>query len=85
MLELQYNTYLRFYHMGQYFMEPRYYYDVPLNKVLHFIWNVGLKKGVSQEGKHNRSLKFMVQGARLLWLTPHKFMGHSFPQSSSAC
>jgi hypothetical protein len=38
-------TYLRFCHLSQFFMEPSNYYDVPINKVLHFIRSVGLIKG----------------------------------------
>jgi hypothetical protein len=38
-------VYLRFRHLGQFFMVPSDYYDAPINKVLHFIWNVGLIKG----------------------------------------
>jgi hypothetical protein len=38
-------AYLRFRHLGQFFMEPSDYYDVPVNKVLHFIRGVGLIKG----------------------------------------
>jgi hypothetical protein len=38
-------TYLRFRHLGQFFMEPSDYYDAPINKVLHFIRGVGLIKG----------------------------------------
>jgi hypothetical protein len=38
-------------------MEPNDYYGAPINKVLHFIQNVGLIKG-----KHNRSLLVAVQG-----------------------
>jgi hypothetical protein len=30
-------AYLRFCHLGQFFMEPSDYYDVPINIVLHFI------------------------------------------------
>jgi hypothetical protein len=30
-------AYLRFNHLGQFFMESRDYYDAPINKVLHFI------------------------------------------------
>jgi hypothetical protein len=37
-------AYLRFRHMGQFFMEPSDYYDDPINKVLHFIRGVGLIK-----------------------------------------
>jgi hypothetical protein len=37
-------AYLRFRHLGQFFMEPSDYYDTPIN-VLHFIQNVGLIKG----------------------------------------
>jgi hypothetical protein len=35
-------TYLKFRHLGQFLMEPSDYYDAPINKVLHFIWSVGL-------------------------------------------
>jgi hypothetical protein len=35
-------AYLRFRHLGQLFMEPKDYYDAPINKVLHFILSVGL-------------------------------------------
>jgi hypothetical protein len=38
-------AYLRFHHLGQFFMEPSDYYDTPIYKVLHFIWGVGLIKG----------------------------------------
>jgi hypothetical protein len=38
-------AYLRFRHLGQFFMEPSDYYDAPMNKVLHFIRSVGLIKG----------------------------------------
>jgi hypothetical protein len=54
-------AYLRFRHLGQFFMEAIDYYDVPINRVLHFIRSVGLIK-VNQKGKHNRSLMVMVQG-----------------------
>jgi hypothetical protein len=30
---------------NRFFMEPSDYYEVPINKVLHFIWSVGLIKG----------------------------------------
>jgi hypothetical protein len=38
-------AYLRFCHVGQFFMEPSDYYDAPINKVLHFIPGAGLIKG----------------------------------------
>jgi hypothetical protein len=38
-------AYLRFRHLGQFFMEPGDFYDVPIGKVLHFIRSVGLTKG----------------------------------------
>jgi hypothetical protein len=41
-------AYLRFRHLGQYFLEPSGYYDAPINKVIHFILNVGLIKGQSK-------------------------------------
>jgi hypothetical protein len=37
-------AYLRFRHLGQFFMAQSDYYDAPQNKVLHFIRNVGLIK-----------------------------------------
>jgi hypothetical protein len=37
-------AYLKFHHLDQFFMEPIDYYDVPINKVLHFIQSVGLIK-----------------------------------------
>jgi hypothetical protein len=36
---------IRFRHLGQFFMEPSDYYDAPIDKVLHFIRDVGLIKG----------------------------------------
>jgi hypothetical protein len=36
---------LRFRHLGQFFMEPSDFYYAPINKVLHFMWSVGLIKG----------------------------------------
>jgi hypothetical protein len=38
-------VYLRFRHLGQFFMEPSDFYDAPIIKVLHFIRSVGLIKG----------------------------------------
>jgi hypothetical protein len=38
-------AYLRFRLLGQFFMEPDDFYDVPIGKVLHFIQSVGLTKG----------------------------------------
>jgi hypothetical protein len=35
-------AYLRFRHLGQFFMEPSDFYDAPIFKVLHFIRSVGL-------------------------------------------
>jgi hypothetical protein len=37
-------AYTRFRHLGQYFMEPSDYYDVPIDKVVHFIRSVRLIK-----------------------------------------
>jgi hypothetical protein len=36
--------YLRFRHLGQFFMDPSDCYDAPINNVLHFIRGVGLIK-----------------------------------------
>jgi hypothetical protein len=36
---------LRFRHLGQFFMEPSDYNVDAINKVLHFIRSVGLRKG----------------------------------------
>jgi hypothetical protein len=41
-------AYLRFHHLGQFFMEPSDYYDAPINKVLHFIRSVKLIKCYSK-------------------------------------
>jgi hypothetical protein len=38
-------AYLRFRHLGQFFMEPSDYYDAPIYMVLHFIRDVGLITG----------------------------------------
>jgi hypothetical protein len=38
-------AHLRFPHLGQFFMEPCDFYNVPIGKVLHFIRSVGLTKG----------------------------------------
>jgi hypothetical protein len=38
-------AYLRFRHLGQFFMEQSDYYDAPINTVVHFIRSVGLIKG----------------------------------------
>jgi ribonuclease HI len=54
-------AHLRFRHLGQFFMEPDDFYDVPIRKVLHFIRSVGLTKGYSK-GKHNRSEMVAVLG-----------------------
>jgi hypothetical protein len=37
-------VYLRFRHLGQFFMVPSDYYDAPIYKVLHFIRGAGLIK-----------------------------------------
>jgi hypothetical protein len=37
-------AYLRFRHLGQFFMKSHDYYDGPINKDLHFIRSVGLIK-----------------------------------------
>jgi hypothetical protein len=38
-------AHIRFRHRDQFFMEPSDYYDVPIDKLLHFIRGVGLIKG----------------------------------------
>jgi hypothetical protein len=43
-------AYLRFRHLGQFFMEPSDYYDAPINKVLYFIRSVGLIHGNEPPG-----------------------------------
>jgi hypothetical protein len=40
--------YLKFRHLGQYFLEPSDYCDAPINKALHFTRSVGLIKGQSK-------------------------------------
>jgi hypothetical protein len=38
-------AYLRFRHLGHYFMEQRDYQDAPIGQILHFIRSVGLLEG----------------------------------------
>jgi hypothetical protein len=38
-------SYLRFHHLGRFFMEPSDYYDAHISKDLHFIQSVDLIKG----------------------------------------
>jgi hypothetical protein len=38
-------AYLRFRHLGQFFMEPSDYCDAPIYNALHFIRGLGLRKG----------------------------------------
>jgi hypothetical protein len=38
-------SYLRFRHLGHYFMEPGDYQDAPVSKILHFMRSVGLLEG----------------------------------------
>jgi predicted amidophosphoribosyltransferase len=38
-------AYLRFRHLGQYFMEPGDYFDVPTYKILHYVRSARLLKG----------------------------------------
>jgi hypothetical protein len=38
-------AYLRFRHLGHFFMEPSDYYDATINKALHFIRSLGLITG----------------------------------------
>jgi hypothetical protein len=37
-------AYLRFRHLGQFFVEPNNYYNASINKVLHFFRSAGLIK-----------------------------------------
>jgi hypothetical protein len=43
-------AYLRFRHLGHYFMEPDDYQDAPVSKVLHSIQSVGLLEGWNRGG-----------------------------------
>jgi hypothetical protein len=43
-------VYLRFHHLGHYFMEPRDYQDASASKILHSIQSVGLLKGWNRGG-----------------------------------
>jgi hypothetical protein len=45
LLDCEAIAYLRFRHLGQFFMEPSDFDDAPIIKVLHFIRSVGLIKG----------------------------------------
>jgi hypothetical protein len=41
-------AYFRLRHLGQYFMEPSDYFDVPTYKILRFIRSAGLLRGQSE-------------------------------------
>jgi hypothetical protein len=43
-------AYLRFRHLGHYFMEPCDYQDAPVSRILHVIWSVGLLEGWNRGG-----------------------------------
>jgi uncharacterized phage-associated protein len=45
MKEKQQNGITKTVEVRQFFMESSDYYDAPIDKVLHFIWGVGLLKG----------------------------------------
>jgi hypothetical protein len=53
-------VYLSFRHLGQFFMEPTAYYDVPINKVLHFTQRID--KELFKNGTDIRSSKVTVLG-----------------------
>jgi hypothetical protein len=66
-------AYLRFRHLGQFFMEPSDYYDAPINKVLHFTWDVGLIKGWSKRGGTREHWSSRCKG-RSFWPTPYHYI-----------
>jgi hypothetical protein len=55
-------AYLRFRHLGRYFMEPSDYLDVPTYKILHYIRSAECWRDNQRKGKHNRPLWVAVQG-----------------------
>jgi hypothetical protein len=55
-------AYLRFRHLGHYFMEPGDYQDAPVSKILHFIQSVGLLEGWNSGGCTIDLGKVTVQG-----------------------
>jgi hypothetical protein len=54
-------AYLRFRHLGHYFMEPGDYQDAPISKILHFIRSVGLLEGWNRGGRTIDLWKVAVQ------------------------
>jgi hypothetical protein len=66
-------AYLRSCHMGRYFREPCDYTDNPLNKVLHFVWSVGLLGGYTWRGTQQINKWSWCMG----WWTYSLFI-HSF-------
>jgi hypothetical protein len=42
--------------LGQYFLEPSDYFDVPMSKILRFIRSAGFLREYLRKGKHNRPL-----------------------------
>jgi hypothetical protein len=55
-------AYLRFRHLGHYFMEPGDYQDAPISKILHFILSVRLLEGWNRGGCTIDPGKVAVQG-----------------------
>jgi hypothetical protein len=54
-------AYLRFRHLGHYFMEPGDYQDAPISKILHFIRSVGVLEGWNRGGCTIDLCKVVVQ------------------------
>jgi hypothetical protein len=55
-------AYVRFRHLGQYFMGPGDYQDAPVSKILHFIRSVEFLEGWNREGCTIDLRKVAVQG-----------------------
>jgi hypothetical protein len=71
-------AYLRFRHLGHYFMEPGNYQDAPISKILTTLLSkYRIVEGLKQRGMHNRSLTVAVQGRLglpLMHACIHSFM-----------
>jgi hypothetical protein len=59
-------AYLRFRHLGQFFMEPSDYYDAPINTSPTFLSRCRINEVLIKKGKHKISLKVAVQGPDLM-------------------
>jgi hypothetical protein len=75
-------AYLRFRHLGHYFMEPGDYQDTPVRKILHFIRSVGLLEGWNRGGYTTDLERWWCKGQSKAYpLRIHSFIWSNAPSS----